>query len=206
MNDKIRNKLLDYEAEPPADAWSAIVTGLDNQTPLTLPQKLQQYEEPPPAVVWDHIADHLDKAPVVIPFYQRFASFIRYGAAAIVVLIGTFVIFLYHHQKTLPKAAVQNAIHVPHTAAPKENVHFSKTEATSGEISDRYMLVPTHQGKTVKVSKKLAGWMDCLYGTDASPCNETLRQWQAKMAAAPLAPATDFMGTLDMLNTLNKNR
>ena len=206
MNDKIRKKLLDYEAEPPAEAWNAIVARLDDHAPLTLQQRLHQYEETPPAAVWEDIASRLDKDPIVIPFYQRFASPIQYGAVAILMVIVVSVALLYNHQKTLPKAAVQNVIHIPPAAPSKENIRSNKTETIANEREDRYALWVNRQGKTIKVSKKLTGWMDCLYGPAAAPCNETLHQWHAKMAAASVAPATDFMGTLDMLNTLNKKQ
>jgi hypothetical protein len=61
MSAHLKNKLRNYEAAPPATAWTDIAAALDDHPVYA--QKLHRFEAPPPSAVWDAIAQQLPAAP-----------------------------------------------------------------------------------------------------------------------------------------------
>ena len=61
MNEELKRKLYNYEAEPPEIMWSRIVATLDQEINAEFPQKLYTLETPPPFDAWNRIEEKLEE-------------------------------------------------------------------------------------------------------------------------------------------------
>lgn len=81
MDTHLQNRLQQFTAPPPKEAWNKIAAALDAAPSFA--QKLQQYKEAPPAGCWPAIEQGLNEpAATVVPFSARFKKTLRYVAAA----------------------------------------------------------------------------------------------------------------------------
>lgn len=74
---------------------------------------------------------------------------------------------------------------------------------------NRYLLFISPDGYLVRISKRLAGMVGCLYdeGNGDEQCRDKVKEWREKMARSSISPAPgNFMDILDMLKTLEENR
>ena len=97
MSQQLKNKLFDYYAQPPVNAWDKINATLNENSDHRVSDKLLRYEVNPPALMWDNISASLneDEKPVT-PFKIRFLKPLKYAAVAasiisIIVLMSLFV-------------------------------------------------------------------------------------------------------------------
>ncbi len=113
MSSNLQHKLLNYEAEPPADAWDKLAAALQEATPA-YPERLQQYQQPPAPHVWEQIEQQLH-APAIEPAtkvivlkpHRRFA---QYAAAAVVLLIAAGIFYVSNNSSpTQPAQKVTSA-------------------------------------------------------------------------------------------------
>jgi hypothetical protein len=92
MSDHLKNKLHEYEAEPPATAWNGIAAALDEHADYA--QKLHRFEAPPPPAVWDAIAQQLPAASgQVVPLHATKLFKYAIAAAILVAIAASSVIF-----------------------------------------------------------------------------------------------------------------
>ena len=90
MSMTLRNKLLQYAAEPPEKVWDAIAGTLDERAAPRFTEKLLLFEETPPPQVWNNINNQLG-APQparVVPFFRRPKKLATYSAAAALLLFA----------------------------------------------------------------------------------------------------------------------
>jgi len=99
----LKDKLYNYETPPPADAWEKISAALD-ESHLTdqFPKKLYDVEIPPPAGAWNAISAAIRQEPAaaIIPMRRRAPGFIRYAAAAILLIVAGYFIFQWSNDDT----------------------------------------------------------------------------------------------------------
>jgi hypothetical protein len=89
-----KDKMYNYEATPPASAWEAIATALDEPGPAAeYPSRLHDLEVTPPAGIWELISKSLDPVEVSKPRTRVLPIFLRYAAAAAVIAAVTFTVF-----------------------------------------------------------------------------------------------------------------
>ena len=67
MNDELKRRLYDYEANPPETLWNRIVVSLDDEINSEFPQKLYGTTVSPPPDSWNKIAKELETGPEEYP-------------------------------------------------------------------------------------------------------------------------------------------
>ncbi|RYZ15892.1 MAG: hypothetical protein EOP49_52410, partial [Sphingobacteriales bacterium] len=87
---RLRDKMLNYEADPPRETWEKIAAALDESLQGNqFPARLHTMEVNPPAFAWEKIASSLNsettQEAVVINQPSRFRNFLRYAAAAVII-------------------------------------------------------------------------------------------------------------------------
>ena len=116
MKNKLQHKLYNYEVSPPQKTWEKIAASLDeSHLSDAFPLKLYNLERIPPSGNWDKIASELsEKGKSVISIKKRFAPFIRYAAAAVIIGFFAFsVIWIINASKNdKPVALKENTIQV----------------------------------------------------------------------------------------------
>ncbi len=95
MNRNIQNKLLNYEEEPPAEAWDHISKALDKESEHSITNKLYHFEQTPPAAAWIKISGLLDKEETfTIPFFKQLRGSIKYAAAILALALISIAIYI----------------------------------------------------------------------------------------------------------------
>jgi hypothetical protein len=92
MQGNWKDRLYQWDPEPPAGVWERLSEELAEGPPPLFAQKLHQFSEAPPANTWDAISAQLD-APVAAPVVKLFPKnkIIRYGSVAASVLLAFFL-------------------------------------------------------------------------------------------------------------------
>jgi len=96
MSSEIRNKMYNFEIDPPADSWNLIAAALDTiEADKRVSEKMSGLLVPPPAETWENIRQQLE-SPFIEPIQKvRYFTFRRLAAAAIFIgLIVTAVVYL----------------------------------------------------------------------------------------------------------------
>src|SRR2546421_6487294 len=107
MSNKLRDKLIHYEADPPLNTWDAVAASLDKQP--TLAQKLHQFEEAPDPEIWRKIEYRLntqDAPGRIIPFYRRNKTFLKYTAVAAILITLATTSALLINRKSIPDETI----------------------------------------------------------------------------------------------------
>lgn len=97
MDERLRNRLNQYEVTPPPGNWEAILTRLENEpdsADIKLSERLFNFEVDPPSIVWNNIASQLEEeshAARVVPMFP----WKRVAVAASVIGIAGLVLFLF---------------------------------------------------------------------------------------------------------------
>lgn len=124
MDERLRNKLNQYEVTPPPGNWEAILTRLEDEpgsADIKLSERLFNFEVVPPSIVWDNIAGQLqeevDAAPVVPMFPWK-----RVAVAASIIGIAGLALFLYfsNSNKVVPAGPAIVSTTTP-VIVPKNN-------------------------------------------------------------------------------------
>ena len=235
MSSQQPHKLLQFEANPPAEMWAAIEAELDQHTTLPTLEKLVTFEATPPAQVWEQI----ERSIVTTPATEKIVSFKRYGwvryaAAAVILMAVAFTVITFGLQKEDKKLATQHNSD-NNTTGPSDNTAvitnkgnedqgmtqrkspLSNTQSTretqdtktkTTTPSKRYMTVAMDNGETVRLSKKVLPVFECADNATANirkRCKENIENLQQKMASSLASPTTDFAGLIDMIKTLEEN-
>lgn len=99
MTSEMKNKLTNWEAEPPKDAWDKINASLEKDDEYLLSQKLFQWQQQPAAHIWNNIEQQLSAPARVVPINSRNRNLIRYStAAAAVILVAILAAVLVTNQ------------------------------------------------------------------------------------------------------------
>lgn len=73
-----------------------------------------------------------------------------------------------------------------------------------------YVMFISPDGYMVRISKKLAGMIGCIYNDNTlgnQDCKEKLQLWREKVAKSPITPTPgNFMDILDLVKTLQENK
>lgn len=78
------------------------------------------------------------------------------------------------------------------------------------EAADRYLMFLNPDGYLIRMSKKLAEKLGCLYTNGNSEeykqCQDQIKKWRDKLAQSPVSPSQDnFMDILNLIKTLQDN-
>lgn len=123
MNSDLQNKLQQFSAEPPMEAWDKIASALDAE--VSFAPRLYAYEETPPAASWQKIEKALaeqttdvpEKAKVV-PLHRRLSKPMRYIAAASIIAIILVTITLTTERTEAGALETDSATVVPAANIP----------------------------------------------------------------------------------------
>jgi hypothetical protein len=131
MSDNLKNKLLNYEAEPPATAWNGIAAALDEQPEYA--QKLHRFEVSPPPAVWDAIVQQLPAAPSnVVPFHATKLFKYALAAAILIAIAASSVIFFRNSTDSdLANGTVQPTTDSNRNTQPSASFPNVSTQATN---------------------------------------------------------------------------
>ena len=61
MNEELKNKIYNYQVNPPGKIWPAIATELDDEVNASFPAKLYAFETIPPTGIWNKISQDLEE-------------------------------------------------------------------------------------------------------------------------------------------------
>jgi hypothetical protein len=125
MSEELKNKLQDFEVQPPAEVWTKISTELTEANPfLPLADKMYSFEVMPPAVSWTYISESLRKADhQPIKTTRSLGYKFAVAAAFIGVLLMGSLFFLFRGSTTEKVARVKktNITHdIPATPEPEQ--------------------------------------------------------------------------------------
>lgn len=129
----LRDRLYHQEATPPARAWERIAAALDeSHLANEFPRKLYQQEATPPPAAWNKIKEELDSsggAPraTVVRMAPRYANFLRYAAAAILIFLAGYFILDWSKRSDDPNSPQELVVN-PDTTAPEDG-NLAKTPA-----------------------------------------------------------------------------
>jgi hypothetical protein len=130
MDDQLKNRIFNYNAQPPDDVWDKINSGLDEESAQHFTGKLIKYELAPPPFVWDNVVASLDKnESTVIPFRKRFSKPLRYStAAACLIGIAVFVSLLINKRSVSGEVA--------NTPGVKQNISIINPAENTKQLPD----------------------------------------------------------------------
>src|SRR4030095_1217122 len=125
-----------------------------------------------------------------------------------------------HRKKTLPEAATymtQMAATFPAAAGSKSVSDFSQISLT-GDIpgncslisdADPYLMFVNPDGYLIRISKKLAETLGCIYtngnSNEYNRCQDQIKKWRDKIAQSPATSSPDnFMDILNVIKTIQE--
>jgi len=135
MGTELRDKLFNYEENPPKGLWQALSATLDEGFPPALAEKLERFEAPPPPAAWQKIEAGLlqpqkEETPVV-PFFRRYHRPLRYTGAAAIMAFFAIVLSLTISKKTISETPGATA-NRPASAPARINTVKPQTPPTPG--------------------------------------------------------------------------
>lgn len=95
---RLRDKMYDWEANPPAPVWDRVRAALDeSESAARFPNRLHEFEAEPPANAWAAIAASLDAEPAeietpapVVTIRRSRTQWMRYAAAILILAVAGF--------------------------------------------------------------------------------------------------------------------
>ena len=125
-----------------------------------------------------------------------------------------------HRKKTLPEAATymtQMAATFPAAAGSKSVSDFSQI-SLKGDIpgncslisdADPYLMFVNPDGYLIRISKKLAETLGCIYtngnSNEYNRCQDQIKKWRDKIAQSPATSSPDnFMDILNVIKTIQE--
>ena len=111
MSSDLKNKMSQWETQPPLEAWNKIAASLDADEEYILAKKLNAFESRPPKHNWELIEAELNahEPGRVIPFYQRHKQVLRYASAAAALIFVAVMISLFVTQGTASNELTQQS-------------------------------------------------------------------------------------------------
>ena len=134
----LKDKLYNLESTPPPAAWEKISAALDeSHLADSFPNKLYNLEATPPANAWEKISAAISEAPTarVITMKKRAAGFIRYAAAAILLIVAGYFIMQWSGDNSDP-GNNNMAVSTPDTSSEQTSQPDPSTAAPTGEITE----------------------------------------------------------------------
>jgi hypothetical protein len=72
--------------------------------------------------------------------------------------------------------------------------------------TDPYMTFMNPEGYLIRISKKLAETLGCIYSQNSDPCESQINEWRNKVAQSPVNSSTDnFMDVLNIIKSAQNN-
>lgn len=234
MSEVLQNKLMNYQAQPPERTWEKINTALSEEYSGLIEERLYNFQAAPKEEIWNRISLQLQSGAEdekkIYPVSQSRNNLFRYLSAAAILIIIATGIFLFINNRTDSNVAgnttetksnspidsstseitgtgenqviTEAGEIVP--AGPKQNTDVAKKNAS---VNNRYMMLTTDRGNTVRVSKKLYAVFDCADKSTAlnnKRCKENIQTLQRRVASAMITPTSDITSVIDMIKTLEK--
>jgi hypothetical protein len=169
MSANWKNKILNYQAEPPKGVWEGIVKKMDEEEQENInpfAEKLQSFEVAPPIAVWAAIEDELnaEETPVVLMpdrgkrtrgIYWRMGA-----AAAIIIIIGSII----WSNKVKDDPSKQSVLAATTTPANTTNTPIAQPDttavATTTHVSTTKNTIILSHKKTTQPGKIGTGQID----------------------------------------------
>lgn len=78
--------------------------------------------------------------------------------------------------------------------------------AEDSNLSTRYVLLMTPDGKLIRISRKWSSMLCCVSGEESDPdCKDQVKEWRARVAGALNAPSSgNFMDIISLVNSLQE--
>src|SRR5882672_1904742 len=143
----LKDKMYNYEANPPAQVWDRIAAALDeDQSSNKLSATLQNMEVEPPLSAWNKINASLDSGKeIAMPVTKRMFPILRYAAAAI--LIGVVAIGIVKWTRPDNNKGTQLANSSKDTNLATKNIITSPSENTITKSSNDEDITALEQSK-----------------------------------------------------------
>ncbi len=150
MNDPLRDKMHDWQASPPPDAWTKIAGELEElNAEKAISTRLIAFESTPPAQIWNRVMQELhgsepeseQSIPLnpVVPVRPLYPYLIRYGAAA--VLIGLLIwAFNRNPFENTSQTATASLVPIENNSGPQVTSPVV-TPAADGDIKETPQLI-----------------------------------------------------------------
>ncbi len=137
MNKDIQNKLAQFEAQPPPEAWNKIAAALDDSL-KNAAVRLQDLEVSPPLQTWSQISHQLDeksKTPV-IPFYKKYSNALMIGSAAAVLALIVFLSGVLSNKETVTEPSFREVVQNMRPSIETEKSTAGQDLQTSEETNE----------------------------------------------------------------------
>ena len=112
MGSELQNKLLDFKADPPKEAWNRISAALDDAPFHIVGEKMAAFEASPPADTWKKIRQYLDEhTPArVVPFLKQYSRPLKYGGAIAILAVVLFLSTLMMNKGSVYESNIQPVV------------------------------------------------------------------------------------------------
>jgi hypothetical protein len=106
LSKQLQHKLLNYNAQPPAQVWDKISIELDNSKEDIFSERMANYELIPPSFIWDKISIALNESETtVLPIRNRFSRPLKYSSAAAGLIAIAVLVSLLINKKSVSEVA-----------------------------------------------------------------------------------------------------
>lgn len=217
MDERLRNKLNQYEVAPPPGNWDAILTRLEDEpgiADIKLSERLFNLEVDPPSIVWENISVQLDEESRETPVVPMF-PWKRVAVAASLIGIAGLALFLFfsNSSRVVPAGpatvSTTTPVIVPDQVIPDE----SKEETSPAPVilADNNPAPPKRQPLRSRISKTVSSRSAAVVESSTAPepvyqqltPSEPIESADLTMPIAVSAPPiTDASGKLISDNTL----
>ncbi len=190
MSILLKNKLFNYQEQPPEGAWENISDALNEEHASSIGERLYHHQATPNTLIWERISRQLhsnseESISKKQPVSPHWGSRLKYiSAAAILILVATGL-FLVIDNRTNTDVADNSSNEIrnnhPTNSAPSmdldvennsemETENFSplsgskdnkNTVTKKNSRPNRYIFFTTNRGKTIRVSRKLYALFNC---------------------------------------------
>jgi hypothetical protein len=107
LSKQLQHKLLNYNAQPPAQVWDKISIELDNSKEAIFSERMANYELTPPPLIWDKITIALNESETpVVSIRNRFSRPLKYSSAAVGLIAIAVLVSLLINKKSVSEVAI----------------------------------------------------------------------------------------------------
>lgn len=134
----LKEKLYNYEANPPSNAWDKIAAALDDaENGDKYPGILQKMEVMPPAGAWDRINAALEQEESAVTTGRptRVIPFLRYAAAALLIGAIAFAVLRWNNSSDTGKSIAAETLSQP-KVSEKNNIPADQVTKDIPAIKD----------------------------------------------------------------------
>lgn len=220
MANQIQNKLINFEAQPPAGVWEKIAASLDEEKSSSLARRLQQYEVIPQEHNWKNINVALDQdSKIRKGFFEKNRRLFIYSGAAAAIVVFVILINLLTPDRTISNEVAADKIKTS-SESPSTVLHKEKNNSNSYTNKDkksvpvaldkmddgRYITLVKDDGNKVRLSKKILSVYNCATNEINVSCKEQMKNLQEKMASSLTSPSVDFAGFVELVRNLKEDQ